>query len=144
PVDRPRGLREGRGHGRRRQPRGGRPADARKPPVPGALHLRRGARRLRPDRGLQLSVGLGDRPRRRPRRRARRYARTRRYARSAWISPLTGLISSGASLPRRAPPPLWETSRAASTVNMAGAKAIADLGHGRAFAGLVNAAARTN
>jgi len=25
-----------------------------------------------------------------------------------------GLISSGASLPRRAPPPLWETSRAAT------------------------------
>ena len=37
----------------------------------------------------------------------------RRYARSAWISRFA-LISSGASLPRRAPPPLWETSRAAT------------------------------
>src|SRR6185369_11295068 len=49
-------------------------------------------------------------------RRLRRGTPHRRYARSAATSPF-GLVRSGASLPRRAPPPLWETSRAASCWN---------------------------
>jgi hypothetical protein len=61
-VDRRRGLQEGRGDGRRREPRGDRPAHDGEPPPPGSLHLRRGTRRVRPDRRVQLSLGLGHGP----------------------------------------------------------------------------------
>ena len=55
-----RGLREGRGHRRRREPRGGRSRHDGEPQAPGALSLRRDPRRVRPDRGLQFPVGVGD------------------------------------------------------------------------------------
>ena len=60
PVDWRRGLPEGRGHGRRHQPRGGGSAYAGEPPAPRTLHLRRGAGCVRPDWRLQLPLGLGD------------------------------------------------------------------------------------
>ena len=47
------------------------PAHDGKPPAQGTVSLRRDARCLRPDRRLQLSVGVGDRTCRRPRARAR-------------------------------------------------------------------------
>src|SRR5690606_39501928 len=46
--------------GRRRRPRRGAPRDDGEPPAPRAVPVRRGARRLRPDRRLQLHVGMGD------------------------------------------------------------------------------------
>src|SRR5690606_21692068 len=61
PLDRRRGLQEGGGHRWRDRPRRSRPAHAREPASSRPLLVRRGARCVRPHRGLQSPLGLGDR-----------------------------------------------------------------------------------